>query len=58
MSIKSFHILFIIFSLALTLWLGFWGLKESLWLGVLSFFAGGGLIIYGVNVFKKFKTIS
>jgi len=58
MSIKSFHILFIIFAFAATLWLGIWGLNESLWLGILSFFVGGGLVVYGVQVLKKFKTIS
>ena len=58
MSIKTFHILFIIFAIATTIWLGIWGLNESLWLGVLSFFTGAGLVVYGIQVLKKFKTIS
>jgi|TARA_B110000438_G_scaffold24346_1_gene22544 hypothetical protein len=58
MSIKSFHIIFILFSIGITIWLGFWGLKESIYISAASFLFGAVLIFYGFSVFKKFKTIS
>jgi len=58
MSIKSFHIIFILFSIGITIWLGVWGLNESVYISLASFIFGGALVIYGLQVLKKFKTIS
>jgi len=58
MSIKTFHIIFIIFSIGITIWLGVWGLNESIYISLSSFLFGVVLIVYGLNVLKKFKTIS
>jgi hypothetical protein len=57
MSIKSFHIIFILFSIGISIWLGIWGLKESVYISVASFLFGAALILYGISVLKKFKTI-
>jgi len=58
MSIKSFHIIFILFSVGITIWLGFWGLNQSIYISIVSFLFGVALIFYGFSVLKKFKTIS
>jgi len=58
MSIKSFHIIFILFSVGITIWLGFWGLNQSIYISIASFIFGVALIFYGFSVLKKFKTIS
>jgi hypothetical protein len=58
MSIKSFHIIFILFSIGITIWLGVWGLNESIYISLSSFLFGVVLVVYGLNVLKKFKTIS
>jgi len=58
MSIKSFHIIFILFTIGITIWLGVWGLNESIYISLSSFLFGVVLIVYGLNVLKKFKTIS
>ena len=58
MSIKTFHIIFIILSIAITIWFGLWEWTQSILLAVISFLAGLGRVIYGIQVLKKFKTIS
>ncbi len=60
MSLKSFHIVFITLSCALTLGFGVWCLKVNhdtgdLALGVTSFAAGGLLIAYGGWFLKKLR---
>ena len=57
MSIKSFHILFIIASFVLSMGVGFWGINEHPAIGIFSFIGGILLVYYGIQVFKKFKTI-
>jgi hypothetical protein len=57
MSIKTFHLLFIIISFILSLGVGYWGINEHPLIGVSSFICGILLVYYGIQVFKKFKTI-
>ena len=57
MSIKSFHILFIMASFVLSMGVGFWGINEHPAIGILSFIGGILLVYYGIQVFKKFKKI-
>ena len=57
MSIKSFHMLFIMASFVLSMGVGFWGINEHPAIGMLSFIGGILLLYYGIQVFKKFKTI-
>jgi len=57
MSLKTFHIIFVVFSVLLALGLGFWALDN---LPIMSAFAFSGcavLIFYGVKVFKKLQAI-
>ena len=58
MSLKSFHILFIILSIVIVVWFGIWELNRSVVVAIVSFLTGGGLVYYGVQVLKKFRTIS
>lgn len=67
MSLKAFHILFIIASTALTLGFGLWcvrhfargeGTSVELGLGIASFLMSAGLVIYGKYVLRKLKQIS
>lgn len=65
MSLKSFHIFFIVVSTLTTLGFGLWTVTRyvqgdasaSLWLGVLSLVAGVLLIWYGIRFFKKLKQL-
>ena len=58
MSLKSFHILFIVLSIITVVWFGIWELNQSVFIAMVSFLTGVGLIYYGVRVLKKFRTIS
>jgi len=66
MSLKTFHIIFIIASTLLAFGFGVWELKQysaeklilDLVFGIASLVAGVGLIVYGRYVFKKLKNIS
>tara|TARA_A100001015_G_scaffold110194_1_gene122269 strand:- start:5769 stop:5942 length:174 start_codon:yes stop_codon:yes gene_type:complete len=57
MSIKAFHILFIVFSFILSMGVGYWGIKDYPIIALLSFVVGVLLLYYGIQIFKKFKTI-
>ncbi|MCH7858534.1 MAG: hypothetical protein IID14_02415 [Candidatus Marinimicrobia bacterium] len=66
MSLKQFHIFFITLSILLCFSFGVWGLRSyaeyggggtDLVLGLLAFIAGAVLIVYGVKVFQKLKTL-
>ncbi|CUV09856.1 hypothetical protein MGWOODY_Mmi217 [hydrothermal vent metagenome] len=58
MSLKSFHILFITLSTITVVWFGIWELNQSVFIAMVSFLTGVGLIYYGFRVLKKFRTIS
>ena len=66
MSLKAFHILFIVVSTALCVFFGAWALREhsthggNLYrgLGLASFGAGAGLVVYGVWFLRKMKGVS
>ena len=66
MSLKAFHIFFIIVSTLLTLGFGVWGVDDygrsgswvHLGLGLGSFIASGALVWYGVWFLRKLKGVS
>lgn len=66
MSLKAFHIFFIIISLILTVGVGFWGVRSymhttnmtHLIVGILSFISSILLFFYLKYVLKKYKDIS
>lgn len=62
MSLKTFHIVFIVLSVALTLGFGVWAFAAGVtgsdatlirMLGVISFICCAGLLVYGICFFKK-----
>lgn len=65
MSLKSFHIVFIVASGALALLFGLWaiddwhtnGITSSLWLGIGSFVVGATLIPYGIWFLRKTRKV-
>jgi len=66
MSLKAFHIFFISVSTLFAIWFGVWGLKSYygksengmlMVLAILSFVVASVLIVYGIKVFQKLKTL-
>jgi hypothetical protein len=65
MSLRVFHIIFIIVTVALSLFVAMWGLRAfaasrdngALALGIVFLFAAVGLVIYGKKVFVKLKEL-
>ncbi len=65
MSLKAFHIVFILLSILLTVVFGFWAVDDygrsasrvHLALGVGSFIASGVLVGYGVWFLRKLKNV-
>ncbi|MGZ4808979.1 MAG: hypothetical protein ACXV7D_06565 [Thermoanaerobaculia bacterium] len=65
MSLKVFHIVFIVVCIALSLWVGVWGIRGYMAehntgaLALAIFFLAGGLvlILYGRRAFEKLKEI-
>lgn len=65
MSLKIFHIVFIVLSILLSAGVGAWGVRSyladgsgsHLALGVVFFLAGAGLVVYGVSFLKKMREI-
>jgi uncharacterized membrane protein SirB2 len=61
-SLKAFHIVFIVLSVSLTIGFGWWATTGELsgtsatairaW-GIASFVCAAGLLVYGVSFFKK-----
>ena len=66
MSLKAFHLFFVIVALIFCVWLGFWGVRDyfatrnttNLIIGLVGFFGGGGLGIYLPFILKKLKAES
>ena len=61
-SLKTFHLFFIITSIILTVWFAVYELQldengSALFFAIVSLFVSAGLIVYGLKVYKKFKTL-
>ena len=65
MSLKSFHIVFIVAAGALALLFGLWGIDDwrtngitsSLWLGIGSLIVGACLVPYGIWFLRKTRKV-
>lgn len=65
MSLRVFHIVFITACVALSLWVGVWGIRdfmqersgEALALGILFLVSGVVLVVYGSKVFAKLRDL-
>jgi len=66
MSLKAFHIFFILISTMLCIFFGVWAVRDyrmygstvNLALGIASFVAGVGLVVYGRWFLRKLKDVS
>lgn len=65
MSLKAFHLVFIALADLMCCLVGAWGVwryaktgsVELLALAILSFLLSGGLVVYGLRVWKKLQTL-
>lgn len=65
MSLRIFHVVFIVASVALCLYVGLWGVREfvrtssngGLALAVVFFACGGALVVYGKKTFRKLREL-
>jgi hypothetical protein len=57
MSLRAFHIIFIIASVLLCLYVGLWYVRQNVVVGVLFFVAAAGLMIYGKKAFAKLRDV-
>lgn len=63
MSLKIFHLVFIVLSILMCLYVGTWGISQysasggagSLALGIACFVLGAALVVYLVRVVRKFR---
>lgn len=59
MSLKIFHIVFIILSIATSVFVGIWGLaNHQPTLGIIFLLLAAGLVAYGFRAFRKLKEIT
>lgn len=62
MSLRVFHIVFIVLSILLTVGFGIWGVMQGnnlfLSLGVVSFVIGILLVFYLVKIVRKFRQVN
>ena len=65
MSLKVFHIVFVIVCVGLSLWVGVWGIRDymqersgtALTLGILFLLSGLALVVYGRKAFEKLRDL-
>ena len=65
MSLRVFHIVFIVACVALSLWVGVWGIRDymnersggALALGIIFLLSGVVLVVYGSKVFTKLRDL-
>jgi hypothetical protein len=65
MSLKVFHIVFVIVCIALSVWVGVWGIRDymlersvgALSLGIVFLLSGVVLVVYGRKAFEKLRDL-
>ena len=65
MSLRVFHIVFIMVCVALSIWVGVWGIRDfmsqrsvgALALGIIFLLSGVVLVVYGKRVFIKLRDL-
>ncbi|HSP16155.1 MAG TPA: hypothetical protein VLV78_15520 [Thermoanaerobaculia bacterium] len=65
MSLKVFHIVFVIVCVGLSLWVGVWGIRDymlersvgALTLAILFLLSGVVLVVYGRRAFQKLRDL-
>ena len=57
MSLRAFHIVFIIASVLLCVYVGLWSMRTNPVLGGVFFVAGAALVVYGKKAFRKLREL-
>jgi len=58
MSLRVFHIIFVMVCVALSIWVGVWGIRNgSMPLAVVFFASGAALVLYGTKVYAKLRDL-
>jgi hypothetical protein len=66
MSLKAFHVFFVVVSVLCALGFGAWAVSDylrtgssgALWMGILGFVAAAALVWYGIWFLRKLKDVS
>lgn len=58
MSLRVFHIIFVMICVALSIWVGVWGIRNNATLLAVIFFASAAaLVFYGTKVYGKLRDL-
>lgn len=57
MSLRAFHIIFVIASVILCMYVGLWYVRQNVAAGLFFFAAAVGLVVYGKKAFRKLKEL-
>ncbi len=57
MSLRAFHIIFIVASVVLCMYVGLWYMRQNVAVGIFFFAAAGALVVYGRKAFRKLKEL-
>jgi hypothetical protein len=58
MSLRIFHIIFVMVCVALSIWVGVWGIRNgATLLAVVFFISGAVLVYYGTKVYAKLRDL-
>lgn len=58
MSLRVFHIIFVMICVALSIWVGVWGIRNNATLLAVVFFASAAaLVFYGTKVYGKLRDL-
>ncbi len=58
MSLRIFHIIFVMVCVALSIWVGVWGIRNgALLLAVVFFISAAVLVFYGTKVYAKLRDL-
>ena len=58
MSLRIFHIIFVMICVALSIWVGVWGIRNgAIAIAVVFFASGAALVFYGTKVYGKLRDL-
>jgi hypothetical protein len=58
MSLRVFHVIFVMICVALSIWVGVWGVRNGSTLMSIVFFASAAaLVVYGTKVYGKLRDL-
>ena len=58
MSLRVFHIIFVMICVALSIWVGVWGVRNgSMAIAIVFFISAVALVVYGTKVYGKLRDL-